>query len=614
MFRRIVSNLSLSPALVGQLGFYAKRLRKEESTRRIGLIFTALALVVQSLAVFSPPEAANAASPADFISGGVSSKKDFLAHYDNNTNRIKGLYTSLGITRAEVVAMTEDTIKAGGVAGKYNWSRTSLYSAAEGQRSYTFNNGAGNVTFFYRPLSLTSGSPPYKVLVGHSAAFGYFAVKMDCGNLITKTPPVPEAACVGLTVAPIQGTSNRFRFTGKASKQEGAQINSYIYRVRNASNALVAEIPHANSSTTDQVEYAQSTPGTYTVRLTVKASTGAERDSNCVGTFTVAAGPSAECKNVIATITNRTNVSLSGSATAQNGASIKSYSFVVKDSTGKVIRTIPVESSAQTVSVPSFTLETPGNYSVALTANTSLGPKTNTTTCVYPFTITKPEVCQYNPTLPVNSPDCQPCPGNPTIWIKDEKCAAEIINTKSGINMTQGNVAASSVIAKASDKLSYTLMVENKGTAPQSITMSESLADVLEYSTLVDQGGGNFNSQTKTLTWPSVTLAPGQKQSRTIAVQVLSPIPATNTGTSDGDSYDCKMINTFGNSISVGVECPPEKVVVEQVVGELPHTGPRENMIFAALLITVVTYFYARSRQLGKEVRLIRRNLNTGTI
>jgi len=54
MFRKIVSNLAFSPALVGQLGFYAKRLRREEATRRVGLIFTALALVVQGFAVFTP--------------------------------------------------------------------------------------------------------------------------------------------------------------------------------------------------------------------------------------------------------------------------------------------------------------------------------------------------------------------------------------------------------------------------------------------------------------------------------------------------------------------------------------------------------------------------------
>ncbi len=58
MFRKLVSNLAFSPALVGQLGFYAKRLRKEEATRRAGLVFVALALVVQSFSVFSPPESA----------------------------------------------------------------------------------------------------------------------------------------------------------------------------------------------------------------------------------------------------------------------------------------------------------------------------------------------------------------------------------------------------------------------------------------------------------------------------------------------------------------------------------------------------------------------------
>lgn len=180
--------------------------------------------------------------------------------------------------------------------------------------------------------------------------------------------------------------------------------------------------------------------------------------------------------------------------------------------------------------------------------------------------------------------------------------------------MTQGNVIASSVIAKASDKISYTLTVENKGLASKPVVMTENLTDVLEYATLIDQGGGQYDNQTKTLTWPSVNLEPGKKQSRTIAVQLFSSIPATNTGKSDEDSYDCKMVNTFGNSINVGVECPPEKVVVEQVVGELPKTGPTENMMFASLLLAVVVYFYARSRQLGKEVRLIRRNLNTGTI
>jgi hypothetical protein len=85
-------------------------------------------------------------------------------------------------------------------------------------------------------------------------------------------------------------------------------------------------------------------------------------------------------------------------------------------------------------------------------------------------------------------------------------------------------------------------------------------------------------------------------------------------GVSDRSSYDCTMTNTFGNSIDINVDCPIQKEIVEQTVAELPHTGPRENMIFAGVLFSIVAYFYARSRQMKKEVRLIRRDLNAGTI
>ena len=67
MFRKLVSNLSFSPALVGQLGFYAKRLRKEETTRRLGLIFTALALIVQSFTMLQASEPASAADATDMV-------------------------------------------------------------------------------------------------------------------------------------------------------------------------------------------------------------------------------------------------------------------------------------------------------------------------------------------------------------------------------------------------------------------------------------------------------------------------------------------------------------------------------------------------------------------
>lgn len=484
MFRNIVSNLPFSPALVGQLGFYAKRLRKEEATRRMGLIFTALALVVQSFAVFSPPQAANASSNADFVRGGVSSVSDFLKYYDSNSKHIKDLYTSLGITRAEINAATATTI---GKTGYYNWSMTSLYSAAQGQRSYTFYNSTGDSnTVYHRPMTLTQeGRSPYPVYAGYSKEFGWFAIKKDCGNLITKKrPPVDQP-------------------------------------------------------------------------------------------------PQSSCHSLTATRLSRTQIRFNARADVQNGATIKSYTFTVKDSTGKDVNVKQITSSSQTAEY-TYDNTKSGNYKVFLVVDTSLGKRADATDCVARFTIIPPET--------------------------------NIVETKTAINMTQAGADATSLVAKASDKIAYTITIENKGLVTTAIPIEDRLEDALQYSALIDVGGGTFNDASKTLVWPSVALKPGEKQSRTFVVQLQSTLAATNTGTSDGTSFDCVMTNTFGNSTDVKVDCAVQKVIIEQVVKELPQTGPRENLIFAGVLLSVVVYFYARARQTNKEVRLIRRDLNAGTI
>ena len=612
MFRKIVSNLNFSPALVGQLGFYAKRLRKEEATRRLGLIFTALALAVQSLAIFAPPEAANAASSADFVRGGVSSPAQYLKYYDRNSNNIKDIYSSLGITRSEIAHTKKTTIRE---PGHYNWSLTSLYSHAQGQRAWTFKKAhGGKKTVYYRPMQLTQeGGPVHTVFVGHSKIFGWFAIKKDCGNLITKTrprAPNPTAVCQVMRVSQIDAT--RYRIATNASKKDGAAIKGYRYHITR-NGKTVATRTFSTAALSHHFVYTQTTPGRYVAKSTVLSSVGAKTNRNCQDTFVIATKPAAVCQNVTAEISDRTIVALGGSARTANGATITRYTFSVRNSSGNEIKHIVVTSHKSQVDAENFTVAEPGEYTVLLTVDTSVGQKTGPD-CTKKFTIVKPEVCQYNPTLPANSPDCQPCAENPEIWIKDTDCSPDVISSKTATNMTQGNVQASTVTAKAGDKISYTLSVNNRGFASENVTMKESLTDVLEYAKLVDMGGGSYDTDTQTLSWPSVSLASGQKQSRTIAVQLLSPLPATNTGTSNESSYDCVMTNTFGNSVSVNVDCAQQKVVVEQVVKELPHTGARENMIFAGALLAVVVYFYARSRQLGKEVRLVRRSLNSGTI
>jgi hypothetical protein len=191
---------------------------------------------------------------------------------------------------------------------------------------------------------------------------------------------------------------------------------------------------------------------------------------------------------------------------------------------------------------------------------------------------------------------------------------AKIETSKTVTNISQGNVDASKKTAKENDRISFVITAENTGGTPKTFSFTDNIGDTLEYAKLVDNGGGTYDEKTRNLTWPDITLKPGEKQVRTFIVQILSTIPATPKGISDPRSYDCKIENGFyTSSVIFPVTCPTPKVI-EKVVPELPHTGPRENMLFAGIVLAVVVFFYLRSRQLSTEVRLIRRDVNGGTI
>jgi hypothetical protein len=412
MFRKLVAHLPFSPALVGQLGFYAKRLKKEELTRRLGLVFTALALVVQSFTVFSPPEAANASNPSDMIHGGAKSVQELLSVYDQSARGkgdFKDIMNHAGVTRSELASLKDSSFNSRqfgtGNSAVLSWGRVHRLSSDQGEKKHTVPRSSGSTSTIYtRPIwrydstnyTKKYGST-YDAFVGHSKKIGWFAIMKDCGNLITnKVPDKPQPV-----VTPV--------------------VNSVI------------------------------------------------------------------------------------------------------------------------------------------------------------------------------------------------KTAAIVVEGKQAANLTQNISDAHNTTANANDRIEYTIYAENSGTASTTITLEEHLGDVLEYASLRNNGGGSFNDDDKILSWGEVTLEPSQREERKFVVDVNSEIPATPRGVSDPGSYDCRMDNAFGNTVSINVNCSVVKVA-EQTVSELPKTGAGTNIVFGASLLVIVTYFYARSRQTSKEVRLIRRDFNTGTI
>ena len=570
MFRKIVSNLTFSPALIGQLGFYAKRLKKEELTRRLGLMFTALALVVQSFAVFTPPEAANASTAVDFTPVKITSVAQYLRYYDANHNNIKDLFTIVGITRSDLTKMKAGVAKAN--AGVYNWAlgKTSEAAVQRNATAFSIRTSSGGIrTYQYWPLNVWGAGKTYNAFVGHTADGRWFGIKADCGNLLLARKPVVPKCPEGTT-----GTYPNCKQRPKCT-------------ISGKTN-LYADDPNCKNDPKCTVPGKTNLPA---------------NDPKCK------ADPAAACKSlsIKTLLTNQdlanTNVTLS------NGAKATQYVYTISRD-GKKIETKTINATSSSTGEYIFKQTTPGTYSISVTVKTSVGDKTSAD-CTKTFTIPQPKMCAQNPSLKEDDPMCQPCPGDETIWIKDARCEEKIVKLKKATNNTQ-NADAESVIAKASDQITYTLSVTNEGLAPAEFKFEDDIRDVLEYASVINNGGGTINDNV--ISWPAVTVKPKETVSRMFVVKMHDQIPASNTSSYNPESYNCKISNTFGNNITIDVDCPAQKVVIEQVVSELPHTGPRENMIFAGITLAIVSYFYARSRQLKKEVRLLRRDFNNGTI
>lgn len=191
--------------------------------------------------------------------------------------------------------------------------------------------------------------------------------------------------------------------------------------------------------------------------------------------------------------------------------------------------------------------------------------------------------------------------------------SAGILRTKSARNLTQGLADASTKSAQPGDRIEYTLRTVNTSMAPLSIDTNEDLADVLEYATLIQDGGGAFDTTAQTLHWDSIILQPGQSYSRRLVVQLLDTIPATPVASNNSLSYDCKITNSYGNAVTIPIECPASKII-ENTVRALPPVNQMGDISFSALLVLLALILYIRTVQFTKEIKLIRHELSGGTI
>ncbi|UTX51255.1 hypothetical protein KI440_03570 [Candidatus Saccharibacteria bacterium TM7i] len=515
MFKKIVSRISFSPSLVAQLSFYAKRLRKEQATRRLGLIFVALALVVQSLVVFQAPEPANAAHTSNMIEGGLGwSSPDlgrYLRAYDSNSGYTRNATSYFGITRAELAAAKYGSFS---IDSKVSWGWDYPMPTS---RAVAITNDQGQKvrTLYGRYMKDNASNPPTVTgFIGHSSRIGWFAISTACGNITTvnfpEPPPPPPAPAKIVTTKTAVNTSQSNIDATKATAKEN-DLLTYTISAKN------------EGGTAKQVELVDK-----------------------IG-----------------------DVLRFATLTAANGGTL--------------------DSKKGTLSWPDVTIG-PGQ-----TVKRQYTVKMNSS-------LISPDSCSMTNTFTDKKV---------TVAVGCSTPPAQIVAKKEALNVSQGNIDATTTVARAKDTISFSLSAVNNGGTAKEVAFDDYIGDVLEYSTLVNTGGGQYNEKTKMLSWPKVLLKPGAKEVRTFTIEMLATIPASSKNVSETSSYNCKLENTFlGSDTVIDVDCPAPKVIVESTVTELPKTGAGANMAFAALVFATATFFYFRSRQLSTEVRLVRRNLH----
>lgn len=189
MFKKLLSNLPFNPSLIGQIGFYSKRLKKEASIRRLGVVFVVLSLMIQIIATVSPSESTLARSGNDMIPGGFSSQGEAVNLCKANKYNLKTILKHFQIDCLALYYGKVQTINSRDHGGNL-YSMGRLPYGKPGEVSVSIP-GAG--TFYMRPLKSwdTGSSSSYKAITGKSSDGKPFMILFNCGNLTIIGPPAP---------------------------------------------------------------------------------------------------------------------------------------------------------------------------------------------------------------------------------------------------------------------------------------------------------------------------------------------------------------------------------------------------------------------------------------
>lgn len=187
-----------------------------------------------------------------------------------------------------------------------------------------------------------------------------------------------------------------------------------------------------------------------------------------------------------------------------------------------------------------------------------------------------------------------------------------VIRTIFASNSSQGFIDTSSTIAKNSDRISYTLSANNNGTTSLDYNFMIDVSDIAEYSSITTLGGGYMteNNGSKILSWPTTKLETDSTQTRTFSIITSDSTPLT---ASSGQSFDCQLNTNYGNDLKFDIECPQIKKV-ELLIKILPYINQTVQILSISFVLFISIALYLSAKQHDDEIKIVKEDINNGTL
>ena len=633
MINKILANLPFNPSLIGQVSFYAKRLRKEESIRRTGLIFVVLAMLVQIFAVISPPEKSLASSDTNIING-VKTKSDLLKAWDNKNSDVSKIYSFFGVSRDDIAALsTKPNTKIRSNAADY-WSigRSSLSGFSNVDQKYkkaeiTYHI-TDTTTVYMRQLKAWDIKNPYNTYVawqGKKKSNGEtFWIVVECGNLVVEKKQIVEKK---------PELEMRKTILSKVSSLKPGERFSYRIEYRNkiagslpANNVVIQDeldlahfevvstspsnIPITGNILNYKVASLSYTPTFNVIDINVRLKTNLNNGTKICNVSKMTAsnassvtggGSPGACLTVDYCPLNPALPANSPECRVSNAAAVctltdakiempkREVSFLTKVST----------TDAKLTEILSYDYDF-GDGVKTTQKSSSLD---NTIKHIYPAGSYHAQVIvNYKVKGSPESSKAAACAAN--IDIQPDLPISRLKSVKIIDSGVEGEAALKTKV-KAGNTIEYKLVTSNTQSFDRQYDIEDYIGDLLDYADLdlnhLSQQGGKFNAAAKKVSWTNQTLKAREDTVKTFRIKMKSPIPSTNSPTNLSTTFDCKISNEYGNETSLEVDC-----AVIKKVEELPNTGPGTTLAIAFTVTVLAAYFFARSRLLAKELTIVR--------